>query len=193
MNRAEDFMFTREYPAFGMCMCKICGRTYRVEGKDQERGYVRSQMEKVRVLMLKHLETEHPKLFEDPEKPTEGKLVEVQSVRQRPEEGFRRYFVDDGAKSSMELWIWYATDHTSMIGFQLICYGTAITWTKESFSVRRIDEGGGAGSMKMTPTLGAGVEVVPSDFVPAFKQRAREIDPLLVRFIAEKLEEKSSN
>ena len=57
-------------------------------------------------------------------------LVEIEGVRQIPEEGFRRWFVDE----NMDLIIWYDEDLETILGFQL-CYDKksvqrCLTWQR---------------------------------------------------------------
>ena len=57
-------------------------------------------------------------------------LVEIEGVRQIPEEGPRRWFVDE----NMDLIIWYLPDRISITGFQL-CYDKksvqrCLTWQR---------------------------------------------------------------
>lgn len=57
-------------------------------------------------------------------------LVENQGVRQRPDEGFRRWFVND----YFDLIVWYESNGGELTGFQL-CYGRhvderAFTWQR---------------------------------------------------------------
>ncbi len=66
-------------------------------------------------------------------------LVEIEGVRQIPEEGPRRWFVDE----NMDLIIWYDSDLETILGFQL-CYDKksvqrCLTWQK--------GEGGNPSSM----------------------------------------------
>lgn len=57
-------------------------------------------------------------------------LVEIERVRQIPDDGPRRWFVDE----NMDLIIWYQTDLSTITGFQL-CYDKksvqrCLTWQK---------------------------------------------------------------
>jgi hypothetical protein len=82
-------------------------------------------------------------------------LREWQSVRQIPEEGFRRWFTDQ----NFDLIVWYPDESQSEIsGFQL-CYDKAgkeraLTWKKgEGYLHNRIDDGEIPQGTKRSPIL----------------------------------------
>ncbi len=57
-------------------------------------------------------------------------LKEIEGVRQIPEDGPRRWFVDE----NLDLIVWYTDDHSEITGFQL-CYDKksvqrCLTWQK---------------------------------------------------------------
>jgi hypothetical protein len=66
-------------------------------------------------------------------------MEEITDVRQRPEEGFRRYFIHPHNSGIAQLWVWYATQGGPVVGFEIVLNETfVITWTlhdgKETFS-----------------------------------------------------------
>lgn len=75
-------------------------------------------------------------------------LVEIEGVRQIPEDGPRRWFVDE----NMDLIIWYQPDLSTITGFQL-CYDKksvqrCLTWQRGEGSKSSILSADGQFSMK---------------------------------------------
>ena len=104
-------------------------------------------------------------------------LREHVSVRQRPEEGFRKYFMDD----YFRLWVWYEHNGLDIKGFQLL-YGDveserAITWHREgTFSHHGVTEEGSAGGAKMSQVLGGNVEAIKPIVLVRFREHSLKID-----------------
>jgi len=115
-------------------------------------------------------------------------IVEMENVRQRPEEGTRRWFSDD----DFDLIIWYS--HAGeLLGFQL-CYdkqGTerAFTWkTDGSFTHSRVDSGDSVLSgMKKTAVLIADGTPAPQTVADAFRSAATGLDPEIVDLVYQKV------
>jgi hypothetical protein len=106
-------------------------------------------------------------------------LREWKGVRQRPEEGRRRWFTDE----DMDLIVWYSRDG-SIRGFQL-CYAKqgdqhAITWLSDGgYSHARVDDGeaGRAIGIKRTPILVEDGVPDADRILSVFDERARHVDP----------------
>lgn len=117
-------------------------------------------------------------------------LREWIGVRQRPEEGRRRWFADD----DMDLIVWYRESDDSVRGFQL-CYGKqsaqhALTWLADrGYSHTRVDDGevGREGSSKQTPMLVEDGTFDASALAERFVREAREIDPDVRSLVHRKL------
>jgi hypothetical protein len=113
-------------------------------------------------------------------------LTEWEGVRQRPEEGLRRWFTDD----RFDLIVWYESDE--VVGFQL-CYAKetaekAVTWYRTgSYTHAKVDDGEGPFSSKKTPVLVSDgvfeVDRVMSDF----REAATAIDPQIADLVYQKL------
>ncbi|HKJ86628.1 MAG TPA: hypothetical protein VKA06_11165 [Spirochaetia bacterium] len=107
-------------------------------------------------------------------------LREWKGVRQRPEEGPRRWFTDD----DMDLIVWYDKAGGNIRGFQL-CYGKqtsqhAVTWLADgsTYSHARIDDGeeiGGIG-LKQTPILVEDGRFDPVGLADRFRERAEMVE-----------------
>lgn len=116
-------------------------------------------------------------------------LREWKGVRQRPEEGPRRWFADE----DMDLIVWYRDDG-SIRGFQL-CYGKqsvqhALTWLSDrGHSHARVDDGeaGREGASKQTPMLVEDGSLDAMRLAERFAREAREIDSRVRSFVCEKL------
>jgi len=115
-------------------------------------------------------------------------LAEMVNVRQRPEEGYRRWFSDD----EFDLIVWYTHDR-ELLGFQL-CYdkrGTerAFTWkTDGSFIHSRVDAGDTILSgMKRTAVLVADGTPQSEIVASTFRAAARDIEPAIAEMVYERL------
>lgn len=115
-------------------------------------------------------------------------LREWKGVRQRPEEGFRRWFTDD----EMDLIVWYE-DGGAVRGFQL-CYGKqstqhAVTWMNNgTYNHAKVDDGESRpiGS-KSTPILVQDGSFDSQGLASRFRGRAREIEEPLRSLVTEKI------
>ncbi|MFW5684615.1 MAG: hypothetical protein ACOC1I_07170 [Spirochaetota bacterium] len=120
-------------------------------------------------------------------------LREWKSVRQRPEEGFRRWFTDD----DMDLIVWYRDDEIR--GFQL-CYGKrdvqhALTWLADgTYSHARVDDGesGRMPGPKQTPILVQDGHVDTDELAGRFEAHARNIDDELRQLVVARVKGFSS-
>ncbi|MFW5835901.1 MAG: hypothetical protein ACOCVK_00670 [bacterium] len=106
-------------------------------------------------------------------------LREWTGLRQRPEEGRRRWFTDE----DMDLIVWY-TDDDDIRGFQL-CYAKqtdqhAVSWFSDgTYSHARVDDGeaGSPLGAKETPILVQDGVLDASSIAEAFRRRAGNVDP----------------
>lgn len=116
-------------------------------------------------------------------------LREWKGVRQRPEEGRRRWFTDE----DMDLIVWY-NDRDEIRGFQL-CYAKqsdqhALTWLDDgSYTHHRVDDGesGRAIGIKETPILVQDGLVDTAALVRRFDRQARQVEPAIRSLVEEKL------
>jgi hypothetical protein len=119
-------------------------------------------------------------------------LYEFHDVKQYPEEGFRRWFLDD----YFDLIIWY-DNNQNLIGFQL-CYDKnfnehAITWHKNpqndngSYIHTRVDSGDLTFHAKGTPILAADGQFAKLDISQKFKEASQKIEPEIAQFVYQKL------
>lgn len=119
------------------------------------------------------------------------KLVENTGVRQRPEEGFRRWFVSP----FFELIVWYETEGAAVSGFQLCVSRNAaeraFTWTKDytssHFVSESLTEPGNSGMA--TGVLKGDGRRYSEEVVARFEAEAADLEPLLRALVAEKLRE----
>lgn len=121
-------------------------------------------------------------------------LQEVPHVRQRAEEGFRRYFTSE----YFRLWVWYAHDKKSIEGFELLYGGhddeKEITWMKKGvFSHHRVSGelsiwGGGAKMMQM---LEGDAGKVRASTIYLFRRYASKIDREIVELVVSRIMEKT--
>ena len=114
-------------------------------------------------------------------------LTEFKGVRQRKEEGMRRWFFDD----YFDLIIWY-DNNMRIEGFQL-CYDKeenekALTWLKEDgYSHDAIDSGEDVPGHKQTAILVADGLFDGKFIAGRFKQASKEIDADIADFVYERL------
>ena len=117
-------------------------------------------------------------------------LREWKGVRQRPDEGFRRWFTDE----EMDLIVWYNTDG-GVRGFQL-CYGKqtdqhAMTWMERGgYTHAKVDDGESRpiGS-KSTPILVQDGHVDSDRLSADFLKRATEIEQPIRDLVVTKLDQ----
>lgn len=116
-------------------------------------------------------------------------LKEFTSVRQIPEDGFRRWFTDD----EFDLFIWYAdSTEREIVGFQL-CYNKkgnqkALTWYREKgYLHTAVDDGEGSPLKNRTPILVAD-GIFPKDrVIDLFRRSAKNIDRQLFELVDRQL------
>lgn len=113
-------------------------------------------------------------------------LKEFHDVRQRPEEGLRRWFRDD----TFDLIVWYSDDAVS--GFQL-CYDTdenerAITWyATGSYVHARVDDGERPGGHKSSPVLVSDGVFDATRVAARFLDAAKEMDADVAELVYNRL------
>jgi hypothetical protein len=117
-------------------------------------------------------------------------LKEWQSVRQVPEDGYRRWFTDH----DFDLIIWYPDEKQKEItGFQL-CYDKsrherALTWKKsEGYLHNKVDDGDITFGNKRTPILVPDGVFAREKVRDLFLKAAKEVDSDIVSFVVAKLE-----
>jgi len=116
-------------------------------------------------------------------------LHEFKNVMQHSGEPFRRWFCDD----TFDLILWH-DDSMNVTGFQL-CYRIdreekAFTWQRGvGSSHKRVDTGEeGVGGPKMTPILVPDGVLDKAHVVDLFKERSKDIDPVIVTMVVDALE-----
>ena len=115
-------------------------------------------------------------------------LQEWKGVRQRPEEGRRRWFTDE----EMDLIVWYSGKKVR--GFQL-CYNKqtgqhALTWMSDgTYSHARVDDGetGREMGLKQTPILVQDGSFDAEQLARRFRAEAQEIDSSVREFVARRV------
>ncbi len=118
-------------------------------------------------------------------------LSENRGVRQRPEEGFRRWFVND----YFDVIVWYESARGDLTGFQL-CYNRGIderafTWYRDKRSSHYVSSGGGdprgATTRRMaTAILQGDAGPVPEDVLQRLESERGDLDAeLLDRIVLE--------
>lgn len=119
------------------------------------------------------------------------KLVENKGVRQRPEEGFRRWFVSP----FFELIVWYEAEGREVSGFQLCVSRNAVerafTWTKDYTSSHYVSESQtepGISRMATGVLKGDGRRY-SEEIVTRFETEASDLEPGLRTLVIEKLRE----
>jgi len=117
---------------------------------------------------------------------------EYVNVRQRPDEGFRRYFLNDYFK----LWVWYESNKETFIGFQLLWGGdnneNAITWkTTGEFSHHGVADEGLPGAAKMTQILEGDAGRIRPSTIYIFARYAARIDREIVDLVVTRIMEKT--
>ena len=118
-------------------------------------------------------------------------LVENKEVRQRPDEGFRRWFVN----RHYDIIFWYDREGGSLIGFQF-CYGKPYhekAYTcGETFSSHRYVSSylsdSGAGVLE-TAILKGTAGLIPDEEIERFREEQGDLDPDLAEIIIEKMED----
>jgi hypothetical protein len=112
-------------------------------------------------------------------------LVENRNVRQRPEEGFRRWFVND----YFDVIVWYESAAGDLLGFQL-CYNRtvkerAFTWQRNKRSSHYVSSGSderGRGWIA-TAVLHGDAGPVPEDILDRLQTEQGDLDDSLLELI----------
>ena len=114
-----------------------------------------------------------------------SELVENKNVRQRPDEGFRRWFLND----YFDVIIWYESAAGEMSGFQL-CYNRSVderafTWHRNKRSSHFVSSGA---DERGTPWIATAVlhgdaGPVPPDVLDRLQREQGDLDDQLLRFI----------
>lgn len=117
-------------------------------------------------------------------------LREWQSVRQVPEDGYRRWFTDH----DFDLIVWYPDETQKEIsGFQL-CYDKsrrerALTWKKsEGYLHNKVDDGDITFGSKRTPILVPDGTFARDRVRDLFVSAAKDVDSDIVSFVVAKLD-----
>ena len=117
-------------------------------------------------------------------------LVENRGVRQRPEEGFRRWFLNQ----YFELIVWYDRQGGDVTGFQLCLdrnrFERAFTWTKEYASTHFVSDAyveKGVSHLATGILKGAGRTVTQEEKEKLVAEQG-ELDDELLAFVVDKIE-----
>jgi hypothetical protein len=116
-------------------------------------------------------------------------LTENRNVRQRSNEGYRRWFVS----SFFDIIVWYDKPNGNLIGFQF-CFQKnkserAFTWTDEYQSSHIVSDGSvgfGTGHMGSAVLHGDG-GLIPDTVIERFERESGELDADLRHMIIEKI------
>jgi hypothetical protein len=116
-------------------------------------------------------------------------LKENLSVRQREEEGFRRWFVN----SYFELIVWYRSKGGEFYGFQLCLsrnnFERAFTWTTDYVSSHKVSESyveTGISNLS-TGILKEDGDTIPEEEVERFSREAQSLEPDLRELILDRI------
>ena len=118
-----------------------------------------------------------------------GHLIENKGVRQRPDEGYRRWFLN----SYFDLIFWYAQEDGELIGFQF-CYGkpynerayTCGTGFQSHHFVSSRDTNSKVHTIG-TAVLQGDAGAIPPRVVQRFKRERGQLDQELARIVLEKI------
>ncbi|MFP4210633.1 MAG: hypothetical protein ACLFR8_05275 [Alkalispirochaeta sp.] len=112
-------------------------------------------------------------------------LVENKNVRQRPEEGFRRWFLND----YFDVIVWYESAAGELTGFQL-CYNRtvderAFTWQRNKRSSHFVSSGSDERGRPWiaTAVLHGDAGAVPADVIERLRQEQGDLDDDLLELI----------
>jgi hypothetical protein len=116
-------------------------------------------------------------------------LSENRSVRQRPDEGFRRWFLND----YFDLILWYESRAGEMTGFQL-CYDRhrderAFTWERGKQSSHFVSSGSDERGRPWiaTAVLHGDAGPVPAEVVERLERESGELDPEILAVILDRI------
>lgn len=116
-----------------------------------------------------------------------GNIVEIQGVRQRPDEGFRRWF----SNNYFDLVFWYEEEAGELTGIQF-CYGKpyaekAFTWERSYKSHHYVSEQNK--TSQATGILRGNAGNIPETVVNRFLEESPEMDEALKDLILDKIDE----
>ena len=120
----------------------------------------------------------------------EIQLEENLQVRQRPDEGFRRWFVN----RYFELIVWYDAPGGALIGFQL-CLSRhrderAFTWTQSYVSSHFVSEGPQPGqSRQSTGILKGDGRTISQSELDKFLRESQRLEPELRQLVIDRITE----
>ncbi len=112
--------------------------------------------------------------------------MEIQGVRQRPEEGFRRWF----SNNYFDIVIWYEEEGGEISGIQF-CYGKpfsekAFTWESTSQSHHYVTEQ--RKSASATGMLKGDAGIISESVMKQLKEESHEMDKDLLVLVLEKID-----
>lgn len=118
-------------------------------------------------------------------------LVENKNVRQRPDEGFRRWFLND----YLDLILWYESARGELTGFQL-CYSRhhderAFTWQRNKRSSHFVSSGADERGMPWIATaiLHGDAGPVPGEVLQRLQEEQGELETSLLRLVIDAAED----
>jgi len=116
-----------------------------------------------------------------------GKIVEIQGVRQRPDEGYRRWF----SNSYFDIVFWYDQEGGDLTGIQF-CYGKphsekAFTWEKTYRSHHYVSEQ--RKGNQQTGILRGDAGTIPQPVIKRFQEESDEQDKQFIQTVLEKIKE----
>ena len=117
-----------------------------------------------------------------------GSIVEIEGVRQRPEEGFRRWF----SNNYFDLVFWYDRKDGVLDGLQF-CYGKphsekAFTWESSTRSHHYVSEMH-KGSSQATGILRGDAGEIPPAVIKRFLEEAPDLNDDLKSLVLQKIDE----
>ena len=120
-----------------------------------------------------------------------GAIRENRSVRQRPDEGFRRWFLND----FFDLIVWYESARSEMTGFQL-CYSRhvdekAFTWQRGKQSSHYVSAGS---DERLTPWIATAIlhgdaGAIPEAVLERLVAEQGDLDDELLQVVVERARE----
>jgi hypothetical protein len=118
-------------------------------------------------------------------------LVENRSVRQRPEEGFRRWFTN----GYFDIIIWYQEQEGPLTGFQL-CYSKnhgekAFTWHADKTASHYVSDGSDRLGLNRLATgiLTGNAGPVPQQILSRLEQEQGELPQPLLELVLQRVQE----
>jgi hypothetical protein len=121
-------------------------------------------------------------------------LTENKTVRQRPEEGYRRWFVS----SYFDIIIWYVSKGGKLKGFQ-VCYSKnhdekAFTWEENSVSSHFVTDSFTERGMSgmATSILHGDAGLIPDEMIQHLTDEQGDLDQDLYELILDKIEDYNS-